>query len=403
MNIIFKEGYEIDVIKRFYPEFEAATGIDVNMEVFDEPTARLRFVLDATARTGAYDVTSLSFWNVPEFVKAGWLEPLDAYLDTKLDPWLRPEDMPRGALESMSVGGRLYGLPHTIIGGLTFYRKDVFAELGLQPPQTTADILAAARVIQEQRPDMVPFSGRGAPTFASLGSILGWAYAYGAILFDDQHRPHANSPEMVAAMQDWVTLMRDYGPADASVLTFTAAGERFSTGQAAMMTDTSGFGTIFLNPELSQVVGKVGFAHPTGPAGQTVQWLYNEGLAISSASRNKDAAWCFLQWRMSRETTMKELLELGRTDVPNLFILQSPEYAAYAREHGIEDFVADLQKSWDLATGVHWPYYPEFAQIGDTFAAAISEAIAGGISVQDALDRAQRDLTLIMQEAGHLE
>ena len=120
LRVLLKEGYEIDAIQKFVPEFEAATGIDVELEVYDEPTARQKLVLDATSNTGTYDVTSGSFWNMPEFVKAGWLEPLDGYVSDKKDDWLNMEDIPSGALESMNIDGTLYELPHKIIGGM-FY------------------------------------------------------------------------------------------------------------------------------------------------------------------------------------------------------------------------------------------------------------------------------------------
>ena len=403
LRLLLKEGYEIEAIQAFYPEFEEATGINVEIEVYDEPTARQRLVLDATAGTGNYDITSGSFWNMPEFVKAGWLEPLDDYVANKADDWLNFDDIPSGALESMTIDGQLYALPHTIIGGMFFYRTDVFEELGLSAPQNTDDILAAAEVIAEQRPDLIPFSGRGAPTFASLGTLLGWAYGYDALLFDENNNPQATSPEMVTAMEDFVTLMKDYGAPDASTLTFTQAGEKFSSGQAAMMFDTSGFGTIFESPAQSQVAGQVGYSLPVGPAGDNLQWLYNEGLAITANSGNKDAAWLFLQWRMSRDITTKELLELDRTDVPNLAVLDGSDYESYMAENNLEDFAVALQDSWKMTTAEHWPFFPEFAAIGDTFASEMSNAIAGSKSVQEALEAAQVELTRIMQDAGHIQ
>jgi ABC-type glycerol-3-phosphate transport system substrate-binding protein len=403
LRVLLKEGYEIEAIQEYKGEFEEATGIKVQLEVYDEPTARQKLVLDATSKTGTYDITSASFWNLPEYVTAGWLQPLDEYLAEAKDEWLHPEDIPAGAMEAMTVDGELYALPHTIIGGMFFYREDVFQELGIDPPQTTGEILAAAKVIKKERPDLIPFSARGAANFATLGTELGWAYGYGALLFDEENQPHADSPEMVKAMTDFVTLMRDYGPSDAAGLTFTQAGEKFSSGQAAMMFDTSGFGTIFEDPEQSKVAGKVGYTLPTGPADKPLQWLYNEGLAITAASKNKNAAWLFLQWRLSRETTMKELTELGRTDVPSLHVLQSPEYDEYAKENNVEEFTTALPKSWENATAEHWPFYPQFAKIGDTFAKEISSAIAGTKSVEDALGDAQTQLTRIMKDAGHIQ
>lgn len=403
LRVLLKEGYEIEAIQEYTAEFEKATGIKVQLEVYDEPTARQKLVLDATSKTGTYDITSASFWNLPEYVTAGWLTPLDDHLSEAKDKWLHPEDLPKGAMEAMTVDGQLYALPHTIIGGMFFYRKDVFEELGLQPPQTTDDILAAAKVIEQKRPDLIPFSARGAANFATLGTELGWAYGYDALLFDEDNQPHADSPEMVEAMTDFVTLMRDYGPSDAAGLTFTQAGEKFSSGQAAMMFDTSGFGTIFEDPEQSKVAGKVGYTLPTGPSGKPLQWLYNEGLAVTAASENKNAAWLFLQWRLSRETTMKELTQLGRTDVPSLHVLNSPEYARYAKKNDVEEFTAALPQSWDNATAEHWPFYPQFAKIGDTFAKEISSAIAGSKSVEEALADAQTELTAIMKDAGHTQ
>lgn len=403
LRLLLKEGYEIEAINAFYTEFEEATGINVEIEVYDEPTARQKLVLDAVAGTGTYDITSGSFWNMPEFVAAGWLAPLDDLVANQSDDWLVFDDIPTGALESMTIDGQLYALPHTIIGGMFFYRTDVFEELGLSAPQNTDDILAAAKVISEQRPDLIPFSGRGAPSFATLGTLLGWAYGYGALLFDENNNPQATTPEMVSAMEDFVSMMKDYGASDAATLSFTQAGEKFSSGAAAMMFDTSGFGTIFESPAQSQVAGQIGYTLPVGPTGQNLQWLYNEGLAITANSGNKDAAWLFLQWRMGRDITTKELLELDRTDVPNLAVLGGGDYTAYMAENNLEDFAVALQASWKMTTAEHWPFYPEFAAIGDTFAGEMSNAIAGSKSVEDALEAAQAELTRIMRDAGHIQ
>lgn len=403
LRVLLKEGYEIEAIQEFKGDFEAETGITVELEVYDEPTARQKLLLDATSGAGTYDITSGSFWNMPEFVSAGWLEPLDGYIENANDEWLVVEDIPQGAIESMTVEGQLYAVPHTIIGGMLFYRADVFEELGLSAPQTTEEILAAAETIKAERPDLIPFTARGASTFATLGSLLGWAYGYDAILFDDEGNPQADSPEMEEAMNDYVTLMKDYGPSDAATLTFTQAGEKFSSGAAAMMFDTSGFGTIFEDASQSSVAGKIGYSLPTGPAGNNLQWLYNEGLAITADSANKDAAWLFLQWRMSREVTMRELTELGRTDVPNLNVLQSQEYKDYMAENGLADFAVALQASWEMTTAEHWPFYPEFSEIGDTFAKEISSAMTGAKSVKDALATAQEELTQIMSDAGYID
>lgn len=401
LRLVFKEGYEIEAIQEYKADFEKATGTKVEIEVYDEPTARQKFILDSTSKTGAYDITSVSFWNLPEYQRAGYLEPLDGYVKNARDPWLDPDAIPESAMDVMTVDGELYALPHTIIGGMLFYRKDIFEEHGIQPPQTTDDILAAARELKESEPEINPFTGRGASTFASLGTWLGWTWGYGAKLYDDNMCPQANDPKFTQGMDDLMTLMRDYGPQDAASLTFTQAGEKFSSGNAAMMFDTTGFGGIFENPELSQVAGKVGYTLPKGPDGNPLQWTYLEGLGVSSYSDNKELAWLFLQWRMSEETTRKEALELGRFDVPNLTILESDEYAKLAKEKEVSDYTEMLPQSWENITLEHWPFVPEFARIGDTFMQQISSAIAGQKTTEEALTEAQSKLENISEEAGY--
>jgi ABC-type glycerol-3-phosphate transport system substrate-binding protein len=401
LTLVLKEGYEIEAIQEYKDDFEKATGTTVEIEVYDEPTARQKFILDSTSKTGAYDITSVSFWHLPEYERAGYLEPLDEWVSKARDPWLDPEAIPETATDVMSVDGQLYALPHTIIGGMLFYRDDLFQQHGINPPQTSADILSAAKELKGAEPSISPFTGRGAPTFASLGTWLGWTWGYGAALYDDNMCPQATDPKFVQGMSDLMTLMQDYGPEDAASLTFTQAGEKFSGGNAAMMFDTTGFGGIFEDPELSQVAGKVGYSLPEGPAGNPMQWTYLEGLGISAYSDNKELAWLFLQWRMSDETTRKEALELGRFDVPNLNVLESDAYAKAAKEKKISDYTQKLPQSWENITLDHWPFVPEFSRIGDTFMQQVSSAIAGGQSAEEAMQAVQPKLESISKDAGY--
>jgi ABC-type glycerol-3-phosphate transport system substrate-binding protein len=402
LNVLLKEGYNITVIQENIESFEKATGIDVKLDIYDESTANQKFVLDATAKTGAYDVTALSFWHFPEYEKNGWLEPIDDYMANKVSTeWYHKEDLPQSALDTYSMDGKHYAMPHTIISGMTYFRKDIFEKHNLQQPKTTDDMLALAPKLKELEPDMIPITGRGAPNFASLGTYLGWAWGYGAQLLDENNKPHANSPEMVKALTDYVNLVKNYGPVDEASLDYVKAGEKFQSGNAIMMYDTSGWGSILEDPKQSKVSGKIGYSIINGPAGRPLQWIYMDGLAISSSSKKKDAAWLFLQWRMSRETTMVELTEQARTDVPNLYVLNSPEYEKFAEERKITDYTKLLPDSWKMADIKYWPFVPEFAEIGDTFMTEISAAIAGQKDVPTALNNAQKAIEDILKRAGY--
>ena len=403
LRLLLKEGYEIEAIQQYSEDFEQATGAQIQIEVYDEPTTRQKFILDSYPKAGTYDITSVPFWHLPEFQRAGYLEPLDPYIERARDPWLNPTAIPKTAKDVMTVDGKLYALPHTVIGGMLFYREDLFEKHGIESPQSTSDVLSSAPGLKQGEPSISPFTGRGAPTFASLGTWLGWTWGYGATLYDENMCPQATDPAFVKGTDDLVTLMREHGPSDAASLTFTQAGEKFAGGSAGMMFDTTGFGTVFEDPALSAVAGKVGYALPTGPADNPLQWTYIEGLGISRYSDNKELAWLFLQWRMSEETTTKEVRELGRFDVPNLDVIGSEWYARLAKKQGLSDFTEKLPKSWENITLEHWPFVPEFSRIGDTFMQEMSSTVAGQGTTREALNDLQPQLMDISKEAGYCQ
>src|SRR5215210_2820809 len=154
LSLVLKEGYEIEAIQKYKGDFEQATGTTVEIEVYDEPTARQKFILDSTSKTGAYDITSVSFWHLPEYHRANYLEPLGQWVAKARDPWLDPDAIPETATNVMSVDGELYALPHTVISGMLFYRTDLFQKHGIKAPQTSADVLSAAKELKEAEPSI---------------------------------------------------------------------------------------------------------------------------------------------------------------------------------------------------------------------------------------------------------
>ena len=64
-------------VEELLPEFEAATGIKVDLEVVNYAELHTKLVPQLVAPAGSYDVIVVDFYWVGEFAKAGWLQPLD--------------------------------------------------------------------------------------------------------------------------------------------------------------------------------------------------------------------------------------------------------------------------------------------------------------------------------------
>ncbi len=156
-----------------------------------------------------------------------------------------------------------------------------------------------------------------------------------------------------------------------------------------------------MNPDVCGVADKIQMPVLTGPANHAPQWFYAESVAMSKFSENKEAAWLFLQWRMSPEILMKEVQDGIRLDIPYNAILNDPAYVAKAEESSLDWYVEGLPQIFDAVDMSYWPAVPEFVKVAEAYQSQISLAITGKVTVEEALAKAQEDIAQIMKEAGY--
>lgn len=406
LRVAAEDNDSTTTIMQLLPEFEEATGITVEMEVLDETSLRQKLVLDFTSGSGAYDVGELQYWFVPEFAKAGHLEPLEPLLATTgVDQWLDIDDFPGSTLESMKFEGELYGLPVRLIAGMLYYRDDLIDSR----PTTVDEVMDLVRDSADEFEDAgaVGWTGRGNRDFSSFGSFGGWAAAYGARLFDDEFRPTLTSdPAWKQALSDWVELMRDNSAPGAGNMSWYEAYQQFQSGGAALMFETSDYGALFEDPAESAVVGKVGYAPPpAGPSGATAQWFFAGGYSINAdiSEEQKAAASLFVQWRSSKDVFAQELTvdDAPRFTIPSTTVLESQEFEDAATAAGLEEYVLAQREAFLAMDPSYWPLIPEFIEVASAYAANVSAAIAGQMSVDQALEDSDSAIEAIMEEAGY--
>lgn len=85
------------------------------------------------------------------FVKAGLFEDVtDVWTANGLDEQLK------SSAPSMTIDGKKWGMPYTYYQWGIYYRKDIFAEQGITPPKTWAELLAASEKLKAA--DITPFT-----------------------------------------------------------------------------------------------------------------------------------------------------------------------------------------------------------------------------------------------------
>jgi len=108
-----------------------------------------------------------------------------------------------------------------------------------------------------------------------------------------------------------------------------------------------------------------------------------------------------MQWRSSYENNMREVADNLRYDVTSEGVLNSERYKDILTKLGISDYADILKRAHAVATTEHLPRIPEFVQIAESFQSNVSLAVAGEVSVEEAMQNANREITQILDNAGY--
>ena len=159
----------------------------------------------------------------------------------------------------------------------------------------------------------------------------------------------------------------------------------FMQGQVAIYMDGVNFASQFEDAAKSKVVGKVGYAVlPSGPGGHFSP-IYITGMAVSSQSRNKEAAYLFAQWATNKTNVVRELMAgvgVGRTST-----WDNPEVKAKPK------MPADWYQAYQASLKIGRQGLPEIVAVTeyrDIIGVAIQKAIEGAPAAQ-VLAQAQKD------------
>ena len=287
-----------DLLKAAIPEFEAASGIKVNLESYQESQLTTKLTTEFATGSSTVDVfMTRPLQEGKMFYKNGWFEPLTSYDFT---------DFPRNALSVTTFGTKTYIVPLVTEWQVLYYRIDLLKKAGIKPPTTFGELEAAAKKLATA--DVAGFAsrGKGAAAVTQLSSYL---YNYGG-LYLDKGRAVFDSREAVDAIRFYGRMLGTYGPQGITAMSWENIMPLFQAGKVAMWTDASVFYGQIIDPSKSQVPAEnVGIAtFPAGPKQNTPFVAVSWGMAVAKKSAHKDLAQQFLAWATSRDLAKRGML-----------------------------------------------------------------------------------------------
>jgi sorbitol/mannitol transport system substrate-binding protein len=391
----------VDLQRLTADNFTRETGVKVNFTVLPENDVRDKISQEFSSQAGQYDVATVSNFEIPIYARSRWIAPLDPYLAK--DSGFDQGDILAPMVKSLSGDdGKVYGEPFYGESSFLMYRKDVLADEGISMPdkptwQQVADIAAK---VDGAQPGMAGICLRGQPgwgqVFAPLSTVVN---TFGGTWFTRDWQAKVDAPEFRQATQFYVDLVRKHGENGAPQAGFTECLNNMVQGNVAMWYDaTSAAGS--LEAADSPVKGKIGYAAAPVVKTKSSCWLYAWSWGIQQASKKKENAWKFVSWASGKDYERLVGSELGWSRVPagkRASTYEIPEYQKEAAAFG-EPTLRAIQEADPLnpgvqprpAPGIQFVDIPEFPGLGTEVSQDISSAIAGQITVDDALRRGQR-------------
>lgn len=297
----------IDIIQPKIVEFEAMTGIKVNLAIYPEDQFRTKRTVEMVSGASDVDVFMLMPGNaLAQYHQSGWVAPLNDMMKSKnlLWPEYDLDDIYSSALSAGVKDGKNYTVPILLETSLLAYNKAIFKEYGISVPKTMEELEAAAKKIYKgSNGEIYGITLRGKKASAT-SQWVDFLHSFGGEWLVNG-KAGIGSKEAIAATEYYGRLLREYGPKSAPSNSWYESISIFMQGKAAMVYDASVFKPNYENPEKSVIHDHVGYAViPIGPAG-AVPHVSNWALTMYSNSRNKEAAWLFMQWATSKEMALQ--------------------------------------------------------------------------------------------------
>ncbi len=327
ITIVWEAGLQsLDPLNFSGPKWQELTGIKV--KVIEVPTAEMftKILQEHRAGTGAYDALNVVPTWMADLVRAGALEPLDSYVDKYGFREELQNIAPTYRDNQMTVDGKIYGFPDDGDLFILYYRKDIFedpanreafkAKYGydLGPPATWQQYAEIGQFLTD----------KFAPKLYGAGQFR--QPAYSQLLFQERFRVEGGKffdPETMRAtinneigvkVMDGMRADNKFMPPGVESWGFVEALSSFLAGDIAMTISWPPFGrwaagygvedaALSWVPK-STIADKVGYALPPGG---TPQLALGFSLSVSASSKNKEAAYLFIQWLNSEQTSLQRV------------------------------------------------------------------------------------------------
>ncbi|MGI9862861.1 ABC transporter substrate-binding protein [Moorella naiadis] len=380
-------GQNEKVIQSLIADFNTSHK-DIHVEgLYIPPAERIPKILSAIAAGSPPDVATLSPQEMSSVVSSGALAPVDKL--AKPGQFVK-EDFYPGPLHAVTYNNKIYGVPISVGDVCLYINRDLFKAAGLdpdKPPQTWNELLEYASKLTKPEKNQW---GILLPTNPVLWTTEIWSafirQAGGQFLDDEKSLATFNSEAGVKALQLWVDLTQKYKAAPLIPIENQPMMEQFQTGKYAMAINY---------PQWIEAAKAYSFPVSTAPLPKEKKYATTLGgwdLVIFNASKQKEAAWSFVEWLSSPENAVKWNIGMGSLPTSKK-TMELPQYQEYVKKNPLVNAFV-VSEPYSEVNSRH----PKYNRAALVVAQAIQAAIYGKEPAKVALDNAAKEVNDLLSK-----
>jgi len=285
-------------IQKFVEKEKAEKNIDVKIQL-EMPNAdnAPQILKTRLASNDAPDVFTVHAINeIPTFYKAGYLEDLSdqPFVDKLLD----------SVKESVTIDGKVVGVPmETLMWGY-LYNKKIFADLGLTPPTTISEMKETIEILKQNNitPFLLTYKEAWMPQLFVPLTVGALTNSENEDFIDRMYQDNGSFSEM-KGMFEIIDLVNANGTDRAMEIGPDEGSAQFAQGKAAMWVNGPWHAETILSADENFEIGVAPLPVNDNPEATMINLSTSTTFVVSPESKNKDVALDFINFILDDEVT----------------------------------------------------------------------------------------------------
>lgn len=319
----------------------------------------------------------------PIFASAGWVMPLDEFLNKgELEQYLS------GPLSAFKINGLTYGLPFMSDAGTFFYRKDLLEKYNKPVPQSWEELIETSKYImeKEENPELKGYVSSWKLNEGLTCTALEFIWATGSKIVDENGKSAIEVDKLEQAIQQMYDIIYtdEIGADGMSTFGTTELRATVTAGNVIFARDWPGAYTTYTDPEKSKVADKIGMGVLPGGHATLGGW----GVMVSKFSENKEAAVEFAKFRANYESQI----------ITHKLISKTPTIKAAFEDEAVLESAPYIKELLPIIeSSVPRPITPFYAEVSAIIQLEVHSVVSNMSTPKEAAENIEKKVKELLQ------